>query len=163
MRLFSLALLWGMMLPCARSQTLSPTLLAAGSAHAELFSFGTLDWSVGETVVSTFNPAGSSDILTQGFHQVFATVTSGTGGDLNTSLNLLIYPNPTTQWINIECDKQVRTRLFNMLGAEIKRTTAFETNPIINTNELPAGLYFLEVLGEGHAMPRIFKIEVIKL
>jgi hypothetical protein len=139
-----------------------PTLFAAASAHAQANNFGTLDWSIGETIVASFD-AGSGDKLTQGFHQVFITIATPTENlPENADFSVKIFPNPTTGWVNIAAEKAVRTRIFDISGKEIVAATGFSENPTLDLSQLSSGLFFLEILNEGQLNARVFKLEVVK-
>jgi hypothetical protein len=149
--------IWGHL---AWGQTLAPTLIGSAGAHASLFSFGTLDWSVGEVVVATFE---NGDVLTQGFHQVFVTVTSLTEEDVTIDdLKILVYPNPTMQWLNVEADKPTKVRLINLLGVEVKAFSPSLAQQQLDLSILPAGMYVLEAIIEGETAPRTYKVEILR-
>ncbi|NOY47367.1 MAG: T9SS type A sorting domain-containing protein, partial [Chlorobi bacterium] len=61
--------------------------------------------------------------------------------------NISIYPNPTTEYINIETTKTIdKIELYDLLGKRILQTT--QTN-IINVNLLPNGVYLLKIFADG--------------
>jgi Secretion system C-terminal sorting domain len=139
-----------------------PTLFAAASAHAQANNFGTLDWSIGETLVAAFNPGVASQ-LTQGFHQVFISIATPIDETLeNAGFLVKIFPNPTTGWVNIEAENAVRTRVFDISGKEMMAATGFSQNPTLDLSQLSSGLFFLEILAEGQFSARVFKLEVVK-
>jgi hypothetical protein len=147
-------------LATARGQTLAPTLISSAGASANLFSFGTLDWSVGESVVAIFD---NGDVLTQGFHQVFVTVTSMSDEPtLIDQLSLLVYPNPTMQWLNVEASTPVKVRMYNMLGVEVRAFDALAEFHQMDLSQLAAGTYLLEAVQADAPRPQIYKIEVVR-
>ena len=65
-----------------------------------------MDYTLGEIVVETH--ANSTTILTQGFHQGVLNVTTSVE---NFDIKTKIYPNPTTNFIIIELEKNVNAEL----------------------------------------------------
>ena len=65
-----------------------------------------MDYTLGEIVVETFS--NSANILTQGFHQGVLNVTTAV---INLDIKTKIYPNPTTNFIIIELEKNVNAEL----------------------------------------------------
>ena len=86
-------------------QILSPSVI--GSAGAS-FSNSTAktDLTVGEVVIETFS---NNTILTQGFHQ--ASSIEITSGVVNLDIKTKVYPNPTTNFLIIEFEKNVNAEL----------------------------------------------------
>ncbi|MBL7828450.1 MAG: T9SS type A sorting domain-containing protein [Saprospiraceae bacterium] len=139
----------------ARSQTLSPTLLSSGSARNTATGFGSLEWSIGETMVETFSNA---NILTQGFHQVYLTVTAT--DDVTFDPSLSVFPNPTCSVLNIHSEQSVLARLFNHAGQLITSFTEPFREQQYDVSRLPAGAYFLEVRGLNTQQTKTFKIAI---
>ena len=74
-----------------------------------------------------------------------ATITPGVGiSESNLSNDLLIYPNPTNDFINISLPNQniKQVVIYNLMGGEILQTN--KTN--INISELTYGIYFVKVI-----------------
>ena len=144
-------------------QTLSPTLLGSAGAHASQAAFGSLDWSVGEAVVATLSPApGSAPVLTQGFHQVFVSVTTDTHNDAYAGFNPLVYPNPGRDRVYVQSTEPVRARLWSLSGIELIPFDApadFHTLPL---TELPSGTYLLEVARDEQPRGKIFKLQIVE-
>ena len=68
-----------------------------------------MDYTLGEIVVETFQPTVTPlpltyTILTQGFHQGILKVTTSVE---NIDIKTKVYPNPTTNFIIIELEKNV--------------------------------------------------------
>ena len=85
-------------------QILSPSVI--GSAGAS-FSNSTAktDLTVGEVVIETFS---NNTILTQGFHQGDLKVSTAV---VNIDIKTKIYPNPTTNFLIVELEKNVNACL----------------------------------------------------
>ena len=61
-----------------------------------------------------------------------------------------VYPNPSRGCINIEANDEMDYHLYNNLGQSV-RNGRFNHTTQINTEELPQGIYFLQLKGE-HGM-----------
>ena len=61
-----------------------------------------MDYTLGEIVIETFS--NTANILTQGFHQGDLKVTTAV---VNLDIKTKIYPNPTTNFLIIELEKNV--------------------------------------------------------
>lgn len=144
-------------------QSISPSLLGSSGAHASAPSFGTLDWSVGEMVVSTLTPApGSGPVLTQGFHQVFVSATIATK-DLDSEDFLpLVYPNPSREWVQVEAPEPVQIRLFSMLGVELIPFGERSNIHTLTFGAIPSGTYLLEIARSGQKPSKFFKLQIIQ-
>ena len=157
--LLSLAALASML----SGQTISPSLLGSAGAHAENASFGTLDWSVGETVVSTLNPTpGTGPVLTQGFHQVFVSITIATDDPENAAFLPLVYPNPSREWVHVDSPEPVRIRLFSLLGVELISFGERSTFHSMALKEMPSGTYLLEIARYADKRGKFYKLQIIQ-
>jgi hypothetical protein len=69
----------------------------------------------------------------------------------NSGDHFTIYPNPFTNQINVKLNSseinQYELRLYNVLGGKIINTVILNSNTTIETNNLPAGIYFYKVIG----------------
>lgn len=142
------------------AQNLSPSLIGSAFAHAIDPGFGTLDWSVGETVVSTYAPA-AGPVLTQGFHQVFVSLVTDAPDVADDPFLPLVYPNPGNEWVNVETTEDVRVRLLSLSGAELlpfDESAAFHTFAL---GHLPSGTYLLEIERREHRAATFFKLQII--
>ena len=84
-------------LMAVNAQSISPEVVATSGEH---FQNGTsqLSWTLGEVMIDTYSAGGT--IVTQGFHQTQLTVTSIDESN-PFSLNVNVFPNPTSQFLNI--------------------------------------------------------------
>ena len=84
---------------------------------------------------------------------------SGVGIDELTTLNLSVYPNPTTGNVTIELERllpNISFQVKNIVGQTIETKTYFSTNKIEFNLEGDKGIYFLIV--ENEHTNRVFKI-----
>jgi len=86
-------------------QVTSPSVV---SSSGDSYSNGNIimDYTLGEIVIETFS--NNANILTQGFHQGDLKVTTAV---INLDIKTKIYPNPTTNFIIIELEKNVNAEL----------------------------------------------------
>lgn len=141
------------------AQSLSPELI---SSSGDSFSNATyqLDWSVGEVLTTTH--VSGNIIITQGFHQnnyVITTVES-----FETQIDMIIYPNPTTNFINL----QIENELYEKMQYQLTDITGkiLQIRQIVNMTEqidfsiYSNGIYLLSVF-QNNQIIKSFKIQKI--
>ena len=86
-------------------QVTTPSVI---SSSGDSYSNGgiMMDYTLGEIVVETH--ANSTTILTQGFHQGDLKVSTAV---VNIDIKTKIYPNPTTNFLIVELEKNVNAEL----------------------------------------------------
>ena len=63
-----------------------------------------------------------------------------------TTINVSLFPNPTTQNINIQSDKQITdVAIYNTLGQIVKNASPQATNFSVETSNLNTGVYFVSL------------------
>ena len=63
-----------------------------------------------------------------------------------TTINVSLFPNPTTQKINIQSDKQITdVAIYNTLGQIVKNASPQATNFSVETSNLNTGVYFVSL------------------
>lgn len=77
--------------------------------------------------------------------RIFVTVTDYTGIETqNYNANVNIYPNPTSDFINIKSDNEIlSTSIFNFTGQLVKQQVINGDNTQINVRDLQTGIYFI--------------------
>lgn len=71
------------------------------------------------------------------------------GIDENNSLNIAIFPNPTSNLLNIVGDNIVRVQVYTLAGQEVF-DNQYESNDIsVNVQDWSAGTYVVKVMGNG--------------
>ena len=70
----------------------------------------------------------------------------------NVAENFSIYPNPTTDIVNITSDSNAELAIFNATGKEVKRIRTNEGSTSINISDLPNGMYFIVINGNAHKL-----------
>jgi|GEM_PF-1031445 len=120
----------------------------------------TMDWSAGECMTETYEQ--SEIILAQGFHQGSKNQETAVFEMVDMSGKISVYPNPVHDNMNIvldnECLKNTVSYTIVNEGGQLK----LEGNNLAKTNEiniqqLPSGLYILNILS-GKKIMQSFKI-----
>jgi len=144
----------------AFSQSLTPELLTSGGDHFT----GTdaqLSWSVGEMIIDTYD--NGSNQLTQGFHQTNLVITSV--NDLAENIEIAVFPNPTSDQLNIEYSNSTQNLTLNLydalgtqlLSEQVLMNAQFD-NKSIDLSGLAANTYFLHIANEKNESIKVFKI-----
>ena len=137
MRILTTLLIGACVCTIAMSQSLSPQLIASagGSASAENVQ---IDWSVGETAVTTI---GTNPMLTQGFHQGYLQVTSlPFTPEL---MDIVAYPNPVSSRLTIEISStdEMTFELFDSKGSLVHQSDQSGPKFQVDMSPLASGLY----------------------
>ena len=111
-------------------------------------SGGTVAYSVGQ-IVYTSN-SGTNEFVVQGVQQAFEiSVTLGFEEAKTISLNLMAYPNPTSNVVTLNVDdyelSNLSFELFDINGRSIERKKITNTTETIRLENLPSATYFLKV------------------
>jgi hypothetical protein len=123
-------------------------------------SGGTVSYTVGQIVYTTNGNANGS--AAQGVQQPYEiSVITGIEEALDISLEIVVYPNPTKDFVKLKIEnyevQNLRYQLYDINGSLIKdnKVEGQETN-IIMQNLLPS-IYFLKVT-DNKKVVKIFKI-----
>ncbi len=130
-------------LSCLQAQE---TVSAAGGEASD--SGGSVSYTVGQVVYNT--NTGTNGSLAEGVQQPFEiSVVTGIPGAEGINLSISAYPNPTTDYLTLKIDGNVQTQyiasLYDITGKLLKAKNITANKTEINTNDLPAGTYFLKV------------------
>ena len=144
--LLTILLIFGFQIGFAQSGFVnSPTVIGNGG---ETWTQGdyNLSFTLGEVAIETF--IQSQTIFTQGFHQESYEITQI--NDLDKNLDISIFPNPTKDIINIDCNlPNVKGDLYikDIQGSIVFFLLNFSTNQIqsINFSKFSTGVYFIEI------------------
>lgn len=145
-------------------------LLAALSinAHAQEVvatsgGFGTtasakVTFTIGETITETITSTGVA--LTQGFNQGELVITIVRDSEIN-GLNLKVFPNPTTDIVNITSDTEgidnLRFVVIDLFGRKLRDEKLVLPMTQFTVSELKSGIYLLKVLA-GNKEIGIYRI-----
>jgi hypothetical protein len=120
---------------------------------------GSVSYSVGQVVYITYT--GSNGSVAQGVQQPYEISTSGIDDLAGITLEIAVYPNPTTSFVNLKI-KDVPTNsmcflLVDLNGQQILTQKIDEAETQIPMEELAPAIYFLHVL-ENNKTIKTFKI-----
>ena len=124
-------------------------IASAGGYNKSADNTISISWTLGETIIPTFTSQDGSIILTHGFQQklIITTVEES----LEDLVQVTIYPNPTSEMINIRfqsaTDKEILVSLLDAQGKLVKtdRIDVAVLDKTINMQDVPAGLYYLRL------------------
>ena len=123
----------------------SPTVIG-NSGETFIQDNYNLSFTIGEIAIQTFTQ--NQIILTQGFHQEDYQITQI--NELNNNFDINIFPNPTKDIINIDCNitnSKADLYIKDTRGAIIYFLLDFSTNEIqrIDFSQFSPGVYFIEI------------------
>lgn len=106
-----------------------------------------LSFTVGEIAIETY--IENQTILTQGFHQDIYQITQL--NDLNTTYDISVFPNPTSNIINIDYNidnARADVLVKDMKGSIIYFSLDFPTNKrqLLDISKFSPGVYVLEII-----------------
>lgn len=160
MRQKLLVIILSMVVGFGYGQSISSSVVASGGGSAEAGGIS-LSWTIGELAIETFTSADL--ILTQGFQQGYYEITS-VNDPLAESINLEIYPNPATDFINIEIKnteaKSIRIELYSIDGKLITNEQWINSGTPykFQINQYSANQYILKVIDLETKNTSTFKI-----
>ncbi len=161
--LFIVAVHTGILWSQSVSQSVVSTsgdFLTTGSAQ--------LSFTLGEPVSETIR--NSSCVLSQGFQQVFISVSPGPGPDnvnnFQFAVELSVFPNPTDYMLNIKIEdgfeEGMSAVLFSLDGKAIREINLEADQNSIDMQDLPAGVYLLKIINHNQ-FEQSFKVYKHKL
>ncbi len=132
------------------------TIVSAGGTITG--SGGSVSQTIGQIVYTTNQNSDGS--VAQGVQQAFEiSVVSVTNTTIN--LDLTVYPNPTTKYLNINVldsnFNKLSYALYDLQGRIIKSEKIVTTNTLINMQGLAVATYFLKVK-QNQQIQKTFKI-----
>lgn len=142
-----------------KAQSLVPQVVSSSGGSGQNAQ-GSLDWTIGEPVTATVSDGSST--LTQGFQQPTLLIATSINEN-NLSANLLVYPNPTADYVILKFDaameQQYNFKIFDMAGKLINQGKATPTNPKISFEGLASGQYNVSIIS---ANSKTQNISIIK-
>ena len=145
------------------AQEIKPHVLSsAGNQH--IVNSLMIEWTLGELSIMTLN--GSTNIITQGFHQP-KLLTTNIGESLSRSESIAVYPNPTSDFIQLEMNfgkfQSVFARMIDLKGTLIWENEFYgqKITESISLKRFPEGSYLLLLLINHGESQQTFKIQKI--
>lgn len=120
---------------------------------------GSVDYSIGQIVYST--NSGVTGSVSQGIQQPYEIFTLGTDNFPNISLQMVVYPNPTTSSVSLKIEgltfSTLEYQLFDLKGRQISNQKISQSETQIPLENLPSATYFLNVSDRNKTI-KSFKI-----
>ena len=161
-----------------QAQSIQRNVVASAGINNTVSSIR-LTSTVGETVTSTLSQ--SNYRLTQGFQQGNITVARIANGENTTEINsdesttsrtddsfdkikfkVNVYPNPTTEYINIKLEEMSEMKLMmyltDLTGRMIEARTLYSIETRLEFNSIAPGKYILNITSEDGKVNESFKI-----
>ena len=122
-------------------------------------SNGNLSYTIGQVAYTT--SIGSNGSVAQGLQQAFEIQTVLGIDNFNINLQLAVYPNPTTNWLQLEVKNtdflNLSYQLFDLNGRVIYNQKITSKTSSIQMEELPQAIFLLKVF-DGNNEIKTFKI-----
>ncbi len=143
------------------SQTVSTESFFAASGSLSN-SYAKVSWTLGDLQVLTY----SSDnvVLTQGFLQSNLTVTNVVNIKDNNSIELQVFPNPVSDFLNLKYTAVKETSLsfylYNLNGSLIhsKNANSKDYSETIDFRQFQGGTYILKAVSQDGSFIKTFKL-----
>lgn len=120
---------------------------------------GSLNYSIGQIVYST--NSGVTGSVSQGIQQPYEIFTLGTDNFPNISLQMVLYPNPTTSSVSLKIENltfsTLEYQLFDLNGRQISNQKISKSETQIPLENLPSATYFLNI-SDRNKIIKSFKI-----
>ncbi len=110
----------------------------SSSGGQYFFSTGSMTWTVGEVIINTIQSPDNH--LTQGFNQTRINFIGIE--EFSTKININVFPNPTTDYINVDASKKTTLRIYDTSQKLIK-IVQVEKQDQVDLSELSSGTYIL--------------------
>lgn len=129
-------------------------LISTGGDFFQMPS-GSISFTIGEPIIETVG--NEHHIITQGFQQSTREIT--TGFDDLSDLSINVFPNPTTDIINIELSEQrsLEYQLFDLNGVLLQEDKISWIQTTISLVNYAPSVYILK-LGENNVGSKTFQI-----
>ena len=117
-----------------------------------------VSWTVGEAIISTM--IGSTNTLTQGFHQTKITVTA-VSDLLYPGVEIKVFPNPTQEFITIRFSEYIedtRYVLYDLRGKLIENKLINSADTEIDLKKYASGQYILKLTNKSRQAIQTFQI-----
>ena len=136
----------------AHTQSMETEVIGSAGATTAAAA-GTLQWTVGEPMIRT---VANAAVLSEGFHQtvlweivpVYETP----------AIQVAVWPNPSSEFIEISTDRPVSIALYDVLGNKAMADMSFDQHAMLETAQLPAGTYFLDISDSHRKRLGVYKV-----
>lgn len=122
---------------------------------------GSLSTTIGESCAQTL--IRPQIILTQGFQQPVFVITDVSPIEQNHELEVLVYPNPTPDFLHIKTTKNgLYYKVYTQSGKVLFADQLRSQDEVLNLNTLSNGMLFIEIYSKTLAFKKIYKITKIQ-
>jgi len=123
---------------------------------------GTAGYTVGQTVYTTETGTNGNSIA-QGVQQPFEiSVVTGIPEAKGISLNVSVYPNPTSDYLTVKVENyetdNLQYQVFDINGKLLKSINATGEETQIETSQFAPANYFIKVIEDNNKEIKVFKI-----
>lgn len=138
-------------------QSQETVLTTGGNASG---SGGSASYSIGQVLYT--NIVGATGSVEHGIQQPFEISTFvGIDDNLGISLSLSVYPNPTTDFLNLKVEnedyKNLSYQLYDINGRQLLNEKMIDNNTNIKMSHLQKDIYYLIIM-DNHKLVKVFKI-----
>ncbi len=148
-----------LLLVCFHVQNTQAQKEAVSSGGNAIGAGGTVSYSVGQVGYATATGVGGKS--TQGVQQSFEIATLGKDNFPDITLQMMVYPNPTTAMLNLIIKKNnfenLHLHLFDLTGKKIQSQKISAQETSIQMENLPNAIYILHVNDNNNTV-KTFKI-----
>lgn len=148
--------LFFLLLVLAKANAQQATLSAGGTATG---SGGSVSYSIGQ--IDYVTATGTGGTATQGVQQPFEIVTLSGEEFTEITLQMVVYPNPTSSFVNLKIDnynyQDLNYQIIDLNGREIANQKITSSETSINLENLPNAIYLLQV-NDNNKTLKTFKI-----
>jgi len=142
--------------PVVFCQTIQNSVISSAGGSASSGNVK-MDYTLGETVTETFTAGGNT--LTQGFHQTNLTLVAIENVELFAEIS--IYPNPTSELVNIDIPQnynEIDINMYDVTGKLIKNQSNANGKVTFDVSTLATGTYYLQVINPKNKQVKTFKL-----
>jgi len=118
-----------------------------------------LDYSIGEPLVAKIENGTTID---QGFLALVSEENTLSNLDLDFSEDVILYPNPVSDFVNIELggnDSEYILKIFSIEGKLVKQISKLQDSSRIDLQELKTGIYIVQIYAKENGKNKTFKIQ----
>jgi hypothetical protein len=120
---------------------------------------GTASYSLGQVVYTT--ATGTNGSVAHGVQQPYEISTTVGINETSINLDLSVYPNPTTNYLQLKVESEklesLNFQLIDLQGKIIESKKVTASNTILKMEALPKAIYFLTVT-KGNQLIKSFKV-----
>ncbi len=115
-----------------------------------------VNWTIGEPITET--AISNKVIVSAGFNQLELTVSTSVE-NIESKIEVLVFPNPTTQYVNIKYDGQlpIKARILSINGTVMSVTELNDQSTQLDFSNNSNGIYLIEITDQS-GKSNIYKI-----